>query len=129
MVHFIKISKTDLLKTKLTAIFYRSLSGNEPVREWLQSLSKTDKKFLGTNIQMVQFGWPIGMPLVKHLADDLWEVRSNLTNGRTARILFFMYKNTMVLLHWFIKKQQKTPRIDLQIAKNRKKEIETGNLL
>lgn len=58
--------------------FYATEKGNEPVREWLKSLSVLNKKRIGEDIKTVQFGWPLGMPLVKHLDEDIWEVRVNL---------------------------------------------------
>lgn len=41
---------------KLEVIFYRSTLGNEPVREWLTNLPKADKKVIGEDIKIVQFG-------------------------------------------------------------------------
>jgi phage-related protein len=54
----------------------------------------------------------------------LWEVRSTLTGGRIARILFCLHSGQMILLHGFIKKTQKTPDSDLDLAMKRKREIE-----
>ena len=51
----------------------------------------------------------------------LWEVRSRLDN-RIARTLFAMVDQEIVLLHDFIKKQQKTPPDELELAKKRKKQ-------
>jgi phage-related protein len=73
---------------------------------------------------VVEFGWPVGMPLCKSLAGGLWEVRSNLTDGRIARVIFCVAHGRMVLLHGFIKKTPKTPQIDLDTARKRQKEIE-----
>jgi phage-related protein len=70
----------------------------------------------------VQFGWPLGMPLVAHLDGDVWEVRIRL-DTRIARILFALEGNIMVLLHGFIKKQQKTPKPELDLAKERLKQL------
>src|SRR5437762_664487 len=72
---------------RLPARFYRSDRGNEPVREWLKSLGAGDRKVIGENIKDVEFSWPIGMPLVRSLGDELWEVRSSLPHGRIARVL------------------------------------------
>lgn len=105
---------------KLKVAFYRTDFGEEPVHKWLQDLSKEDKKTIGEEIKTVQFGWPIGMPLVRKLDKDLWEVRVALS-GRIARILFTVNENTMVLLHGFIKKSKKTPSNDLKLAKQRLK--------
>ena len=106
---------------KLEVVFYKTEQGNEPVREWLKDLPKADKKTIGEDIKTVQFGWPIGMPLVGNLGHGIWEVRIKLNNNRIARILFFMDDHTMVLVHGFIKKTQKTPPEEFDLARKRKK--------
>ncbi|MEP7137092.1 MAG: type II toxin-antitoxin system RelE/ParE family toxin [Chloroflexota bacterium] len=102
----------------LAVVFYRTDAGNEPVREWLKSLSREDKKTIGEDIKTAQFGWPLGMPLIRKLERGLWEVRSNINQG-IARVLFTVDGNTMILLHGFIKKSQKTPLTDLNTARRR----------
>ncbi|HQR84378.1 MAG: hypothetical protein B7Y05_23720 [Polynucleobacter sp. 24-46-87] len=102
--------------------FYSTEQGNEPVRRWLKSLSAFDKKRIGEDIKTVQFGWPLGMPLVKHLDGDIWEVRVNLSKS-VARVLFVLNGGSMVLIHGFIKKQQKTLKSDLDLAKDRAKNL------
>lgn len=102
----------------LKVVFYRTDAGREPVREWLKGMSPEDRKRIGEDIKTVQFGWPLGMPLVRSLGEGLWEVRSNLSN-RIARVIFVIQKGYMVLLHGFIKKSQKTPKIDLELARSR----------
>ena len=108
------------MKPILNASFFRSDSGNEPVREWLKALSATERRIMGEDIKTVQFGWPLGMPLVRHLEGGIWEIRIKLEN-RIARILFCLEGSTMVILHGFIKKQQATPKQDLDLAKERLK--------
>src|SRR5438128_8807988 len=115
----------DIKIKKLEAVFFRTGSGAEPVREWLKTLSKTDKKVIGEDIKTVQFGWPLGMPLVDNLGHGLWEVRSKLSGGRIARIVFFMDDNTMILVNGFIKKTQRTPKSELDLARKRKKQYES----
>ena len=106
----------------LSVKFFRTERGNEPVREFLRGLSSDDRKIIGTDIKEVQFGWPLGMPLVRKMAKDLWEVRSHL-EGRIARVLFTVVGGQMVLLHAFVKKSRKTPQPDLAIAKARKSQL------
>ncbi len=106
----------------LTVRFYANRDGNEPVREWLRSLSAEARKAIGEDIKTVQFGWPLGMPLVRKMEAGLWEVRSDLPNG-IARVLFTTVGPAMVLLHGFVKKSDKTPRTDLRLAEQRKKEV------
>jgi phage-related protein len=62
------------------------------------------------------------MPLVRKLEPGLWEVRSNLPSG-IARVLFTVEGNTIVLLHGFVKKSQKTPLEELQLARERLKQL------
>lgn len=96
-------------------------SGREPVREWLKKLDRRDRRVIGEDIKDVEFSWPIGMPLVRGLGNGLWEVRSDLTDGKIARVVFTEEQGFMVLLHGFIKKTQKTPKHDLDLALKRKK--------
>jgi phage-related protein len=107
---------------RFPAFFYELPSGHVPVREWIRSLDAADRKIIGDDIKD-EFSWPIGMPLVRALEAGLWEVRSNLTQGRIARVLFCINEGRMVLLHGFIKKTQKTPQSDLNLALKRKREI------
>jgi len=58
---------------RLPARFYRSDSGQEPVREWLKSLDAEDRRIIGEDIKDVEFAWPIGMPLVRSLGRELWK--------------------------------------------------------
>jgi phage-related protein len=109
---------------KLPAAFYRSPSGSEPVRDWLKGLPEADRKTVGRDIGLVEFGWPVGMPLCRSLGEGLWEVRSSLPSGRIARVIFCVAQGRMVLLHAFIKKAQKTPPADLAFARKRRREIE-----
>ena len=96
-------------------------TGNEPVREWLKSLPKDDCKIIGADILTVQYVWPTGKPLVDNLGDGIWEVRSRLDH-RIARTLFAVVNQEIVLLHGFIKKTQKTPDEELELAKKRKRQ-------
>jgi phage-related protein len=71
----------------------------------------------------LQFRWPVGMPLCRSLGDGLWEVRSSLTSNRIARVLFCLTESRLVALHGFIKKTQKTPAAELELARKRMSEI------
>jgi phage-related protein len=105
----------------LNVVFFKTDMGNEPVREWLKDLPKEDCKIIGSDILTVQYAWPVGKPLVGNLGDGIWEVRSRLVN-RIARTLFAIVDEEIVLLHGFIKKQQKTPQDELILARKRKKQ-------
>jgi phage-related protein len=107
---------TDELR--LRVVFYKTTAGNEPVREWLKELPSEERKIIGDDLKTAQYGWPLGMPLIRKLEPELWEVRSSLRN-RIARVVFTVQGDTMVLLHGFIKQSQKTPTQDLQLARQR----------
>lgn len=108
---------------KLSVKFFRQqASDSEPVRDWLKSLPLEDRKAIGEDIKAAQYGWPLGLPLIDHLDGDIWEVRTKLAN-RIARVLFVVEGATMVLLHGFIKKDQKTPKQELNLAKERLKKL------
>lgn len=92
------------------------------MREWLKELEAEDRKIIGTDIKDVEYAWPIGMPLVRFLGKDLWEVRSSLVRGRIARVIFCIEGGRLVLLHGFVKKTQKTPKAEIDLALLRKKE-------
>jgi phage-related protein len=103
--------------------FYCSETGREPVREWLRSLDAADRRTIGQDLMRVQFGWPIGMPLVRSLKDGLWEVRSSLPSQQIARVLLCFHDGMLIVLHGFIKKTPKTPPSDLELAKRRMREV------
>ena len=103
---------------KLTVRFYRTATGTEPVLDWLREQSLEIRKVVGTDIKTVQIGWPLGMPLVRKMAADLWEIRSRFPAG-IARVLFTVVRTEMVLLHGFIKKSEATPASDLALARKR----------
>ncbi len=111
-------SQKDDRSLRLKVVFFRTSRDNEPVREWLKFLRAEEKQIIGEDIKTVQFGWPLGMPLVRKLEPGLWEVRSSLPSG-IARVIFGVESNLMVLLHGFIKKSQKTPLDDLNLARER----------
>ncbi|HWG17240.1 MAG TPA: type II toxin-antitoxin system RelE/ParE family toxin [Acidobacteriaceae bacterium] len=109
---------------RLPARFYRNAGGREPVREWLKELPSEDRRIIGEDIKDVEFAWPLGLPLVRPPSRGLWEVRSSLMQGRIARIIFCVSRGSMVLLHGFIKKTQKTPQQEIDLALKRMKGVE-----
>ena len=103
---------------RLRVIFYMTSSGHEPVREWLKALSIEERKAVGHDLKTAQYGWPLGMPLIRKLEPGLWEIRSRLS-ARIARVIFTVEGDKMVLLHSFIKKAEKIPVQELQLARQR----------
>ena len=108
---------------RLPARFYRTAKGREPVRDWLMEIPREDRRIIGEDIKDVEFAWPLGLPLVRSLGRELWEVRSSLTQGKIARVIFCTEHGYIVLLHGFIKKTQKVPKQDIELALKRKREV------
>ncbi|MGH6629894.1 MAG: type II toxin-antitoxin system RelE/ParE family toxin [Burkholderiales bacterium] len=106
---------------RLPVRFYKSAAGKEPVRDWLRQLSRAQRKAIGEDIKTVQLGWPLGMPLVRKLGADLWEVRAALPET-WARVLFTVVHGEIVLLHGFLKASRKTPGNELATAQRRLRE-------
>lgn len=110
-------------RKKVPARFYQTKAGGEPVRDWLQGLGKDDRQKIGTDIATVEYGWPIGMPTCRAMGAGLHEVRTDLEDGRIARVLFCVHEDEMILLHGLIKKTQQTPTDDVALARKRRKEV------
>jgi phage-related protein len=89
-------------------------------------MPEEERREIGVDIKTVQFGWPLGMPLVDHVEGDIWEIRTRLAT-RIARVLFSLEGSDMVLLHGFIKKERKTPKSDLNLARQRLKKLRSAS--
>ena len=103
---------------KLACRFFRSEQGNEPVRDWLKSLTLDAKKEIGADIERIQWQWPVSRPLVDGLGGGLYEVRTKVDRVQ-YRVLFCIAQGSMVLLHGFVKKARTEPD---QIALGRKRQ-------
>jgi len=110
------------IQVTLGVRFFRTARGHESVREWLHALGQAERRAIGEEIKTVQLGWPLGMPLVRKMAKDLWEIRV-MVPGRSARVLFAGVGDTMVLLHGFFKQSRGTPSDDLDVTVARLKAL------
>ncbi len=108
---------------KTPVVFYRTRAGTEVLRDWLRKLDPADRNAIGQDLMRVQFRWPVGMPLCRPLGGGLFEVRSELSGNRIARVFFCFTQGQLLALHGFIKKRQKTPEAELRLARNRMKEF------
>jgi phage-related protein len=113
----------DEIPRRIPAVFYRTSAGGEVVRDWLRGLNEEDRQAIGLDLMRVQYRWPVGMPLCRALGGGLWEVRTSLSSGRIARMLFCVRDATIIVLSGFIKKTQKTPNEELTLARKRMKEF------
>jgi len=109
---------------KIPLVFFRTAAGSEPVRDWLKELPEQERRAIGMDLLRAQWRWPAGMPLCRAMGGGLWEIRTDLPTGRTARVLICFHREHLVALHGFIKKTRKTPEDDLALAQKRKREME-----
>lgn len=101
---------------------YMEASGKIPVYEWLKDFDKSERKIIDRDIKYIQYTWPWKMPLIKPLGGGLMEIRSKLKD-RQVRIFFILHEGAIILLHGFVKKTQKTPNNEIDIAQKRAKQI------
>jgi phage-related protein len=114
------VDKSKILPARF---FETESSGRTPVREWLLELPPEDRKIVGYEIQVAEFGWPVGMPLCRSIKGPQGTVGnpSKPVWWRIARVFFCAHEGNMVLLHGFIKKSQKTPDHEMAVAIKRMK--------
>jgi phage-related protein len=113
----------DIEAQRTSLMFFRTGGGREPVREWLQAMDVVDRGMVGRDLMRAQWRWPIGMPLCRAMGQGLWEIRTDLSNHRIARVMLCMHEGMLVALHAFVKKTQKTPADELALARKRLKEL------
>ena len=109
---------------KIPLVFFRTLTGREPVREWLKGLDAAERQAIGTDLLRAQWRWSVGMSLYRPMGNGLWEIRTDMPTKRTARVLLCLYREHLVALQGSIKKSPATPKSDLATARRRQKELE-----
>jgi len=103
-------------------VFFETANGNQPARDSIKGLPKGDQKEIGADIRVVQNNFPIGLPLVRKLKPDLWEIRSIIKDG-IFRVFFTVFVEKIILLHAIVKKSMKTSPKELEVAIARLKEF------
>jgi len=121
----------DKKEKKIHAVFYKTDSGNEPVKDELLKLGRPTKTMIGEDIKFVEYNWKVDRPYVDQLKKGIgstektiYEVRSKVEDGNVKkeyRTLFFVFNDLMVLVHIFVKKSQKTPKNEIDVAWDRMK--------
>jgi len=115
----IDIERRDLNLYKI--YFYKDRNGKEPVKDYIQELAvhkSKDSRIKLTKIRdylkmLSEYGTRVGVPYVKHLDGDIWELRP-----LRDRILFAAWNGeSFILLHQFMKQTQKTPQREIETAK------------
>ena len=101
--------------------YYKTEKGRFPVKEFVDSLdTKARAKIARTLDLLQQFGINLGMPYVRPVEEQLWELRTRYGGNRYRIIYFLVTGQTFVILHGFIKKSGPIPRRDVEVAKSRR---------
>lgn len=101
--------------------FYREEDGSKPVGEFIRSLdTKMKAKVVSDLHRLEMLGNEARAPLSKFLEDDIFELRS-VSGSNIVRILYFFDEDEIIIAtNGFVKKQQKTPRSEILLAKQRR---------
>ena len=102
--------------------FLLNSNGKSDSLEFIRSTAfKTDKQsvVLSNKINdyitaLSQYGLSLGEPFIKHLEDDIWELRP-----KNIRFLFGVKDDSFIILTYFAKKSRKTPRYEILLAKKK----------
>lgn len=105
--------------------FYRLPNGKAPVEEFLDSLNvKMRNKALNSLVLLEEFGNTLREPHSKPIGDGIFELRIKFASDITRIFYFFYVGNKIVLTNGFIKKTQKTPPAEKELAKKYKEDYE-----
>ena len=108
---------------KFEVLFYEKENGERPVKDFLQSLDKKmQAKLLGLFDILEEKGNELREPYSKHLEDGIFELRGKVGSDISRVLYFFYYEGKIIVTNGFIKKTQKTPRKQIKVAKERRKE-------
>lgn len=107
--------------------YYKSASGQEVVKDFIDGLQVDTQTKVGRQLDLLErYGYELSMPHAKSLGDGLMELRVRSGRGmQEVRVFYaFVLNNRIYLLHGFVKKTQETPQKELDIARQRKSEIQ-----
>jgi phage-related protein len=104
--------------------YYLTPSGRNPVNEFARSISKEDQgRFVEVFLGIQEYGLEYDRVIFRQLEGKLWEIKFSAKGGGYRIAYVVIEKDSMVWLHAFKKKSQKTPKADLEVAKRRAKEV------
>lgn len=107
-------------------IYYKDDKGDNPIQEFLVNLGRSNRILVAKTrqgIEKLRNRAYHKEPLSKHLEPGLWELRIRAGVDILRIIYTFDKGKIIILLHGFVKKDQKTPVSELEVARRRLKEI------
>lgn len=113
-------------------IFYKKTEGNSPIEEFLDTLERVNSLLYSQTLkgfEKLKNRAYHKEPLSKYLEPGLWELRIRSENNILRVIYAFTKGQIIILLHGFVKKQQKTPTGELEEARKRLKDLKIRKLI
>ncbi|WP_195525083.1 type II toxin-antitoxin system RelE/ParE family toxin [Eggerthella lenta] len=106
-------------------VFYRRADGSEPIREFMDALRpKLRSKMVGDLAKLEQHNIELREPYAKHMGKGLFELRIGQTNDIVRAFYFFYEGRRIIVTNGFVKKTNKTPRLELERARRYKRDWE-----
>jgi phage-related protein len=110
--------------SKYKCYYYRTTRGKSPVEEFIDSLDRrTQVKFFYKKGLLEEFGPKLPFPHARYIGEGLYELRFEGREGQIRILYFFFYKEKVIFAHGFVKKTQKIPKKEIEIAIYRKREF------
>ena len=104
--------------SKFEIIVYSKKDGSEPVVDFIYSLSSKLKAKLIQEVDLLaDMGNELREPYSKHLEDGIFELRVKQGSDISRVLYFFMIGKKIILTNGFVKKSQKTPKQEIELAK------------
>lgn len=106
---------------KITCYYYLTESGKSHVREFVDLLDyKTQRKFFFVRSLLEEFGRRLPQPHAKYIGDDIFELRFRGKEGAIRVLYFFFRQDNAILTNGFVKKKNRTPKNEKEIAIQRR---------
>ena len=104
--------------------FYTKSNGRSPVVELIESLAKKDQaKILGCLQSVQELGFECHRVQFRQIRGKFWEIKIKMSSGEFRLFYVTVKKSIMVVLHAYIKKTQKAPGNEVEIAEKRMMEV------
>ena len=108
---------------KFIVEYYKKQDGSCPTEEFMDSLDEKMKaKLLRLQMLLEENGNELREPYSKHLEDDIFELRAQQGNNIVRNLYFFMVGQKIIITNGFVKKTQKTPKNEIDLAKKYRKD-------
>lgn len=115
---------------KYICIFYETIKGKSPAEDFITSLDEdTQDKFIYKKELLEHFGPQLRYPHTSEIGNGMFELRFKGKEGQVRVLFFFCYGKQIILTHGFVKKTQKIPKKEINIAIKRREEyLERGEM-